>query len=469
MRGRQINQAGPKHHRDDSAGVSINGSKASVRNSTPGLSGRPLPAQQVQARDRSDGNAMRRSVTPVMPGPAVDLLPARRGASRVISDGDRPSVSSKDFNAGPKVDSEAVWSALTDTDSAANGTLVWHKDNEQNDDFTRPIGRHLGSFLYDTQVSALLPGDLLRRNVGATLEVRVPGRWLGVGPTSAHANAKHDLQRGRWALGRRDGTDADVNSDEAWSEHCDADANAFWDKDVMLQRRAWGTDVYTDDSDVVMMCLHSGWLQGPQTDDVPAWVPPGKAVKAWRRMTDELEGRPSNGAVELSSNRVAVEAHSRRLEQTMDVSVILRVAPKLIAYKGSQRGGVKSRSWGNTHDGVSLTVVSATLKPPGYASGERGLRSMKQRIDQLARLKMLATIAGDVTLPTPPTSLEDVAMDEDSGPVMSKVKPRERLLAGGLLDILAAAQLKASEDVNTTDTKRFFWQIDPKTDVIKAA
>ena len=38
------------------------------------------------------------------------------------------------------------------------------------------------------------------------------------------------------------------------------------------------------------------------------------------------------------------------------VEVTLRVAPQLVRYAGCLRGGIKSRSWGNSHDGVSLVV-----------------------------------------------------------------------------------------------------------------
>lgn len=463
--------------------------------------------QQQQARERErEIKASRRSVTPVMPGPARGLLPPRFEQHRTnATPSGRPVVPSKDFNSGPKVDSDAVWAALKEGDEMPRGAVTTNGRSDDPttsasqdvgsapDDLvkleqTAAVRRHLGSFLYDARKSPLLSGELLQRNIGATLEVRIPGRLLGVGPSSAddHAGISH----GRWGLGpkassasAKESVDRQANgkaTDESEMAEEKADAQAFWNNEAILKRKAWGTDVYTDDSDVLVMCLHAGWLQGPAMDDVPSWVPPGKAVLAWRRMTDDLAkrgvgfeenqhdsvGKPSlNG----DTSHDALEQRLERLKQTMDLSVTLRVAPRLIAYKGSQRGGVKTRSWGNTHDGVSLVIESVSLQPPGYGSGERGLRSMKQRIDQLARLKMLASIAGDAG-PLPSEGTRQHAQETTGQGAVKDAHPspnavRQHMVAGGLLDILAAAQLTAAADqAGNNDAQigvKRFWQFDP--------
>ncbi len=121
-----------------------------------------------------------------------------------------------------------------------------------------------------------------------------------------------------------------------------------------------------------------------------------------------------------------------------DLSVILRIAPKLIAYKGCQRGGIKSRSWGNSHDGVSLVVESVELKQPGYAQA-KGRRAAKTRMDQLAAYRSSA----------PKVQSEDevkaIAKSAHIIPLSAVVRGWKR----------ASDEGQASEQPN----KRLFWEI----------
>ena len=82
------------------------------------------------------------------------------------------------------------------------------------------------------------------------------------------------------------------------------------------ERRLWGTDVYTDDSDLLAVLVHSAWIR-------PVTLPRG---------------------------------YSGRLRPAADLEVKLRIAPKLIRYVSTERGGIRSRGWGNGHDGVSIVI-----------------------------------------------------------------------------------------------------------------
>lgn len=303
----------------------------------------------------------------------------------------------------------------------------------------RPV-RHLGSFAYDPTVDPLFPAELLSRNVGSTLEVRIPGTLLsgtsGVGPRWEEYRSLEreclarcevgdplkDLLEGErgtialngvgngWKLGWRGKEHArmslemrieervaegqlfgmslptarplEQNKAEADSAESEKGGKGdspwrFWRLNPLLRRKLWGTDVYTDDSDVLAMCVHAGWVEGPslESEGIPAWVPPGRAARAWNGLTGHSPPTGSAGSGKAKDGARAC-----------DLSVILRIAPKLIAYKGCQRGGIKSRSWGNSHDGVSLVVESVELKQPGYAQA-KGRSAVKARIDQLARYR----------------------------------------------------------------------------------
>jgi phenolic acid decarboxylase len=39
-------------------------------------------------------------------------------------------------------------------------------------------------------------------------------------------------------------------------------------EEITSRRALWGTDVYTDDSDVIAACIHAGWIRGEWSDDV---------------------------------------------------------------------------------------------------------------------------------------------------------------------------------------------------------
>jgi len=169
----------------------------------------------------------------------------------------------------------------------------------------------------------------------------------------------------------------------------------FWSLRPLVRRKLWGTDVYTDDSDVLAMCVHAGWLEPPSLltrdgKEVPNWVPPGKPARKWLEWDGkekEMEKQGADGKKEVNGNGNAPQGVSTKdvdstsgqalpsststsstiksdfeRERPCDLSVMLRIAPALISYKGSQRAGINSRSWGNGHDGVSLYIESVELK-----------------------------------------------------------------------------------------------------------
>lgn len=77
------------------------------------------------------------------------------------------------------------------------------------------------------------------------------------------------------------------------------------------ERRIWGTDVYSDDSDLGLVLVHAGWIR-------------------W------------GGAPTRSDDDI--------------VHVTLRIVPRLVRYTATERNGVVTRAWGNGHDGSSIVV-----------------------------------------------------------------------------------------------------------------
>jgi hypothetical protein len=95
-----------------------------------------------------------------------------------------------------------------------------------------------------------------------------------------------------------------VRGEPGWD---DASANEVRLPD---ERKIWGTDVYTDDSDLGLVLIHAGWIRwgGASTHDDDA------------------------------------------------INVTVRVVPTLVHYTATARNGVTTRGWGNSHDGASIVV-----------------------------------------------------------------------------------------------------------------
>lgn len=88
--------------------------------------------------------------------------------------------------------------------------------------------------------------------------------------------------------------------------------------EAVKKRKVWGTEVYTDDSDIVAVLFHSGKLK-----------------------EEDIKDR--------------------------DCVATLRVCPRLHRYGGSLQNGINSRSWLVPHDGVSVMVDSIDFIAKGRA------------------------------------------------------------------------------------------------------
>jgi Histone deacetylation protein Rxt3 len=72
------------------------------------------------------------------------------------------------------------------------------------------------------------------------------------------------------------------------------------------------------------------------------------------------------------------------LQPDHDLSVTLRILPKLIKYAGSTRCGLESRGWGSSHDGVSLQVVKIQILERGSV-GTKGRKVVSKLWGGLAK------------------------------------------------------------------------------------
>jgi hypothetical protein len=121
---------------------------------------------------------------------------------------------------------------------------------------------------------------------------------------------------------------------------------------LMQDRYLFGTEVYTEDSDPLLAAIHSGWLRGAWPDDIDegmlelapvadSSLPPNEEV---------IDTKPKNPFIR---------------PEEREVHITLLILPKLKKYQSSLRYGLKSREWGDNHDGLSFLVTSVRFTDEG--------------------------------------------------------------------------------------------------------
>lgn len=113
---------------------------------------------------------------------------------------------------------------------------------------------------------------------------------------------------------------------------------SLYNNENVLNRSLWGTDIYTDDSDIIAILFHSGILH-----------------------SNDPFG--NNNPVVSTIKNFNFNANVNDLTDNQRISdeliVRLRILPTLNKYIGKFRNNYNSRSWTNsTHDGVSISIDS---------------------------------------------------------------------------------------------------------------
>lgn len=163
-------------------------------------------------------------------------------------------------------------------------------------------------------------------------------------------------------------------------------------EEITSRRAVWGTDVYTDDSDVVAACIHGGWIRGEWPEDVDVDML-GLDEGADAEVKDVKGGKKSRakGPVEPKRNLDFLEAPPKSgpvvVPEGRDMHVMVTILPKLEKYTASVRFGIKSREWGgrfgrdgqrSSHDGLSFMIKSVRFVTNG-AGAQARLRGQARR------------------------------------------------------------------------------------------
>lgn len=111
---------------------------------------------------------------------------------------------------------------------------------------------------------------------------------------------------------------------------------------VCLRRAVWGTDIYSDDSDPLAAAIHAGWIRGEWGDGVDFSM---------------LELNPTGTEPDPKQTVFTIPPASPMLPaQGKDLHLTLLILPTLQKYASRVAHGVKSRAWGDDHDGLSFRI-----------------------------------------------------------------------------------------------------------------
>lgn len=124
-------------------------------------------------------------------------------------------------------------------------------------------------------------------------------------------------------------------------------------EEITYRRAVWGTDIYTDDSDVVAACIHQGWFRGAWAPDVDIDL-----------LDLEIGGPYTTPAPTPVSETEPPPRGPLAPPQNKDAHVTILVLPNLEQYSSTTRFGMRSREWGakrdgykGKHDGLSFMIM----------------------------------------------------------------------------------------------------------------
>ena len=152
---------------------------------------------------------------------------------------------------------------------------------------------------------------------------------------------------------------------------------------ICISRNLWGTEIHTDDSDPVAAAIHGGWIM-PQFSDDQMEVLNLKVPDP----NDEM-------STDLPATLTAVPADGPMVPPPdMDLHITVLILPTLQKYSSSVVNGVKSREWGDNHDGMSFKIHQLDWVDEGLSRGEeRSGEARRQRMR--AAMSLMSLFAGD--------------------------------------------------------------------------
>ncbi|PIB00877.1 hypothetical protein CB0940_00542 [Cercospora beticola] len=209
--------------------------------------------------------------------------------------------------------------------------------------------KHLGSHLYTTELSTPPAAD-----TPADAKIKYSSKMKPIPVFTGHENSTYTVRVPRYYLNSVEG---ESNGNHSLEEIC-------------KRRQLWGTEIYTDDSDVVAAVVHSGWLKGD-------W---GELNDDIRELFDETSGQTNVDGMPLS----LVERPPKpvKVPDGHDAHITVLILPPLDSYAATTQHHLASREWKKKHDGMSYMIHSIEFVDEGPANRfvDRSGAARKKRI-----------------------------------------------------------------------------------------
>ncbi|KAF1804086.1 histone deacetylation protein Rxt3-domain-containing protein [Mucor lusitanicus] len=195
-------------------------------------------------------------------------------------------------------------------------------------------------------------------------------------------------------------------------------------ENVKVKKRAlWGTDIYTDDSDIVAMAIHSGKYQPHFIEPtIEPTDPFALAVAGKQKESIEAARR-----LALSGKKYT--QHDQHWIPDHDLKVTVRVLPTLQSYASSIRHRLRSREWGK-HDGMSLFVnkVEKIKRGDARLKGRSTLKSNMFAYESY-RKQALGLDQNKKTIPTTNNTSTSSSSSSSSSPIQKgRIKKTRRVM-----------------------------------------
>lgn len=208
--------------------------------------------------------------------------------------------------------------------------------------------KHLGSQLYTTELSAAPVAD-----TPIDSRLKYSSKMKPIPVFEGKENCTYTVRVPREYLAIRDHGDEASRLEE-----------------ICRRRQLWGTDIYTDDTDVVAAAVHSGWIKGD--------------FGAYNADIHDICGNESeNEAGEEPQNTLAIRPRKPvKVPRGQDAHITVLILPPLEGYASTNQHHIRSREWAKTHDGMSFMIHRIDFVDEDATSRhvERGAAARKKRI-----------------------------------------------------------------------------------------
>lgn len=209
--------------------------------------------------------------------------------------------------------------------------------------------KHLGSQLYTTEVSMAPTAE-----TPIDAKIKFSSKMKPIPVFEGKDNSTFTIRVPRYYI-----ASSESETDENYSL-----------EEICKRRQLWGTDIYSDDSDVVAAAVHSGWIKG----DFGEWN---------QDLHDVCDNTSEQGADEEAVMALSVRPKKPvRIPEGYDAHITVLILPPLEKYTSTHQHHIWSREWEKTHDGMSYMIHSIDFVDEGPASRytERGAAGRKSRM-----------------------------------------------------------------------------------------